>query len=372
MRLGILGGGQLGRMLIQPCIDFDIKTAVLDPDPESPCAGICDEFHRGDFRDEQTVYEFGKKVDALTVEIEHVSVEALKKLREEGKTVFPQPEVLEVIRDKRFQKKFYVEQGIPVPGYAFIDSKEDLLRADLTKPAFYKTAYLGYDGRGVRKLTRREDLETVNAFPGLLEEAVDVYKEVAVVVARSASGELKSWPPVACTYHPDRHLLDFLTAPADIPQETAETAVRLAEKTAVRLGVTGLLAVEMFVTHTGDVLVNESAPRPHNSGHHTIEASTVSQFEQHLRAGLGLPLGRPDLSMFSATVNLVGEDGFEGPVRYERVEKLFALPNVHIHLYGKKYTKPFRKMGHVTVTASNREELAEKIAYIKKNIRVVA
>lgn len=372
MRLGILGGGQLGRMLIQPCIDLGIMTAVLDPDPECPCASICDDFHRGDFRDEKTVYEFGKKVDAVTVEIEHVSVEALKKLREEGKVIFPQPEVLEVIRDKRLQKKFYTEQGIPVPGYTCIDSKEDLLRADLTKPAFYKTAYLGYDGRGVRRLASREDLEAVDAFPGLLEEAVDVYKEVAVLVARSASGEMRSWPPVACSYHPDRHLLDFLTAPADISEETAEAAVRLAEKTAVRLGTTGVLAVEMFVTRAGEVLVNESAPRPHNSGHHTIEGSTVSQFEQHLRAGLGLPLGQAGLRTCSGTVNLVGEVGFEGPVRYEGVEKLFSIPNVHIHLYGKKHTKPFRKMGHVTVTAPTREELAEKIAYIKKTIRVVA
>ena len=371
MRLGILGGGQLGRMLIQSCIDFGIKTSVLDPDPECPCAGICDEFYLGNFRDEKTVYEFGEKMDVLTVEIEHVCIEALKNLRAIGKTIFPEPEVLEVIRDKRLQKKFYVEQGIPIPGYIFIDSKEDLRKVDLNKPAFYKSAYQGYDGRGVRKLVNQDDIESVDFFPGLLEEAVDIHKEVAVVVARSVSGELKSWPPAECSYHPDRHLLDFLTAPADISQETANTAVQIAEKVANRLGVTGLLAVEMFVSRKGEILVNESAPRPHNSGHHTIEASTVSQFEQHLRAGLGLPLGQPDLNALSATVNLIGGKGVEGVARLEGMEKLFALPNVHIHLYGKKYTKPFRKMGHITVTASNREELAEKIILIKRNIRIV-
>ncbi len=376
-RLGLLGGGQLGRMLLQAAIDFDLRPAVLDPDPDAPCAAIAPRFVVGSFRDFETVYQFGRNLDLLTIEIESVNLDALKRLRDEGVKVFPQPEVVELIQDKRRQKQFFRENHLPTSDFVLTENRDDARQHPQFLPAFHKLGTGGYDGRGVQRIATEADFDRAFDAPGVLERAVDFEKELAVIVARSESGEVRCFPTVEMVFHPEANLVEYLFAPADISPELDAQAQEIATRTAQAFGIVGLLAVELFLTKPGsdgpgEILINEVAPRPHNSGHHTLRANDVSQFEQHLRAILGLPLGDTTARAAAAMVNLLGEDGYDGEARYEGMETLLAMPGVHPFLYGKKLTKPFRKMGHVTVVDETVASLREKVKAVQAAVKVIS
>lgn len=370
-KLGILGGGQLGRMLIQSGIDFNFNFLVLDPDENAPCKNLA-EFHHGKLTDFDTVMKFGERCDIITIEIENVNTDALKELVKKGKKVFPQPEVIELIQDKRVQKAFYESGNIPTAKFILTENKADTLRHSSFLPAVNKLGKEGYDGRGVQVLRTAEDLEKAFDKPGLLEELVPFEKEISVIVARNERGETETYPAVEMVFHPEHNLVEYLFAPAQISEEVAVKADSIARFIIHKLNMVGLLAVEMFVTKAGNVLVNEIAPRPHNSGHQTIEANVTSQYEQHLRAITGLPLGNTALMAPSAMVNLLGEAGFSGPAKYQGFEKVIGIPGVHVHLYGKAQTKPFRKMGHVTIVDNNIVSLKEKTNFVKQTLKVIA
>ena len=372
LKLGILGGGQLGRMLLQAAVDFDLHVRVLDPDPDAPCRWIAPEFVQGSFRDFDTVYAFGQGCDLITIEIESVNLEALKRLRDEGKRVFPQPEVIEIIQDKRTQKQFYAQHGLPTAEFVLTDTQADVAAQVGFLPAFNKLGKGGYDGRGVQRLNGPADLHLAFAEPSLLEKAIDFEKEIAVIVARNTQGQVVSFPTVEMVFHPEQNLVESLFAPAEISEDLDAQAKQIATLTAEKLGIVGLLAVEMFVTRQGQVLINEVAPRPHNSGHHSIRANSTSQFEQHLRAILGLPLGDTHAYAPAAMVNLLGEEGFEGEAHYAGMDTLLAMPGVHPFLYGKKFTKPYRKMGHVTVMDTDVASLKSKVQQVKQSIKVIS
>lgn len=371
-KLGILGGGQLGRMLIQAGLNLNLDINVLDPDQNAPCKNIAAEFTVGSLTDFNTVYEFGKTCDLITVEIENVNTAALKKLQAEGKKVFPQPEVIELIQDKRTQKQFYSDNNIPTANFVLTQDREDVQNYISWLPAVHKLGKEGYDGRGVQVIKEEKFLDKAFDAPGLLESLINFKKEISVIVARNESGDVKSFPVVELVFHPEANLVEYLFAPADISKQIAEKAEQIAEKVITTLDMVGLLAVEMFVTQNDEVLVNEVAPRPHNSGHQTIEANYTSQYEQHLRAVFNLPLGDTSALLPSAMVNLLGEDGFSGPAVYEGLQDILALKGVHVHLYGKKLTKPFRKMGHVTIVDEDFNSLKEKVNLIKRTLKVTA
>lgn len=368
--LGVLGGGQLGRMLIQSAINYNQDIHILDPDSNAPCKDISQHFQVGSLKDFDTVYSFGKCCDVITVEIESVNADALQKLADEGKKVFPQPQILKLIQDKREQKKFYQDNGIPTADFILTESKADVIAKKDFLPAVNKLGKEGYDGRGVQILRSEADLEKAFDAPGLLEKLIDFDKEIAVTVARNENGDLIAYPAVECAFHPTANLVEFLFAPAQISSEIEAKAQEIAKEVILKLDMVGILAVELFVTKSGEVLVNEIAPRPHNSGHHTIEANFTSQFEQHLRAVMNWPLGNPDLRCPAAMINLLGEDGFSGPVLIEGKEEALSEKGVYIHLYGKKLTKPFRKMGHVTILDENVETLKNRANRIKELIKI--
>ncbi|MDN5214796.1 5-(carboxyamino)imidazole ribonucleotide synthase [Fulvivirgaceae bacterium BMA12] len=370
--LGVLGGGQLGRMLVQSAIDFNLDVNIIDPDENAPCKNLVSKFRVGKLTDYQSVYEFGQACDVLTIEIENVNTDALKQLQKEGKKVFPQPEVIELIQDKRKQKQFYLDRGIPTADFILTENRQAVLENRNFLPAVNKLGKEGYDGRGVQILKNESDLEKAFDAPGLLEKLIDFEKEISVIVARNENGEMKAFPPVELVFNPIHNLVEYLTAPADISSEVASQADAIARKVINELDMTGLLAVEMFVTREGNILVNEVAPRTHNSGHQTIEANITSQFEQHLRAILNMPLGDTSMKIPSAMVNLLGEDGHTGLAQYEGLEKVLGIKGVHVHLYGKKLTKPFRKMGHVTIVDQHTESLKEKVKFVKENLKVIA
>ncbi len=370
-KLGILGGGQLGRMLIQSAIDFNISIAVLDPDKAAPCSFIKD-FTVGKLTDYDTVLNFGKDCDIITIEIENVNTQALKELVNMGKQVFPQPEVIELIQDKRTQKKFFEEYRIPTAPFILVNSKEEVITNQNFLPAVNKLGKEGYDGRGVQILRTSSDLPKAFDTPGLLEKLIHFEKEIAVIVARNEKGDIVSYPAVEMVFHPEKNLVEYLFAPAYLAGNVLQEADRIARKVIKSLNMVGLLAVEMFVTKNGEVLVNEVAPRPHNSGHQSIEANVTSQYEQHLRAIFNLPLGACNTLLPSAMVNLLGEDGYEGPARYEGFDSIAQISGVHVHLYGKQLTKPYRKMGHVTIVDSDIERLKEKTLIVKQTLKVIA
>ncbi|SEB15269.1 5-(carboxyamino)imidazole ribonucleotide synthase [Pedobacter hartonius] len=371
-KLGILGGGQLGRMLIQEAINYNLTTLVLDPDTDAPCKHIANYFECGSITDYDTVYKFGKKADVITIEIEKVNIEALEQLEKEGKMVFPQARVIRLIQDKGVQKQFFKENDIPTAPFQLANSKEDMLHSHIAFPYMLKQRRDGYDGKGVMRINSAEDLE--NAFDShcLIEEIVDFEKEIAVIVSRNSNGEVKTFPMVEMEFNAEANLIEFLISPSTYPDHIQERAEIIAKNIAAALNVTGLLAVEMFVTREGQILVNELAPRPHNSGHQSIEGNYVSQFDQHLRSIFNLPLGDTRSISNAVMINLLGEKGHEGVARYEGMEKIMALEGVYIHLYGKKYTKPFRKMGHVTIVDQNREAAIEKANYIKETLKVIS
>jgi 5-(carboxyamino)imidazole ribonucleotide synthase len=370
-KLGVLGGGQLGRMLIQSGIDFNIPFSILDPDEHAPCSTLA-EFHHGKLTDFDTVMKFGSACDVITIEIENVNTKALKALVGQGKKVYPQPEVIELIQDKRIQKAFYRDNGIPTAEFILVENATEVKQNAAFLPAVNKLGKEGYDGRGVQILREEKDLAKAFDAPGLLEKLIDFEKEISVIVARNEAGEIKTFPVVEMVFHPVHNLVEYLFAPADISKAIAQEADTIACKIITTLNMVGILAVEMFVTKDGKVLVNEIAPRPHNSGHQTIEANTTSQYEQHLRAILNLPLGDTSLRIPSAMVNLLGEADYSGLAKYEGFDEVVKLPGVHVHLYGKRFTKPFRKMGHVTIVDHDIEHLKEKANFVKETLKVIA
>ncbi|MBS1646923.1 MAG: 5-(carboxyamino)imidazole ribonucleotide synthase [Bacteroidetes bacterium] len=371
-KIGILGGGQLGRMLIQSGIDFNLSIHVLDPDKQAPCKHIAKEFTQGSLTDFDAVYSFGKKLDIITIEIENVHTGALKKLEQEGKEVYPQPHIIETIQDKGLQKLFFQRNNIPTPDFFLIENKEQIHKYQDFFPFFQKLRKGGYDGKGVTKLSDAQHLEQAFDAPSVLERLVDFKTELSVVVSRNKKGEVKTFPAVACAFNPEANLVEFLFAPAPIPKKVEQKAQQLAIEIAEKLGIIGILAVELFVTKNNEVLVNELAPRPHNSGHHSIEANNTSQFEQHLRAILNLPLGDTALTSPAVMINLLGEKGYEGKAVYQGIEEVMKLSGTHIHLYGKETTKPFRKMGHVTLTATSLQEAEDKARKVKAALKVIS
>lgn len=374
--IGILGGGQLGLMLIQAGIDWNLVIHCLDPDPQASCKDLCTRFTVGSLTDYDTVYQFGQGVDVLTIEIEKVNVDALEALEREGKRVYPQPSVIRQIQDKRVQKAFFRDNNLPTADFVLTDNRADVARIVAEQPdllpAFHKLGRDGYDGRGVQRIATAADAYKAFDASGLLEKAVDFDKELAVIVARNERGEIQTFPTVEMVFHPELNLVDYLFAPADITSDVNELAQTLARRTAEAFGIVGLLAVELFLDKTGQVLINEVAPRPHNSGHHTIRANRTSQFEQHWRAILNLPLGDTTAHGPAAMINLLGEPGHTGPAQYEGLETLLAMPGVSPFFYGKAQTRPGRKMGHVTVLDKSLNGLKEKAEVVKNSIRVVA
>ncbi len=372
IKIGVLGGGQLGRMLQQKALDFGLDLAFIDPDSNAPCKEISSRFFKGDFKDFETVYSFGKTRDILTIEIEHVNVEALKKLENEGIKVFPQPSIIKTIQDKGLQKVFYKENNIPTSDFYLIEGKEEILAFEEEFPFMQKMRKGGYDGQGVTPIRSKEDLEKAFEVPSVLEKMVDFEKELSVIVSRNENGEVKSFPCVECEFNPEANLVEFLFSPATISNDIEEKAQKIARSVIEKLEMVGILAVELFLTKDGEVLVNEIAPRPHNSGHQTIEGNYESQYGQLLRCLLNLPLGNTAIKRPSVMVNLLGEKGYMGRAIYDGIEKALAHPGVNLHLYGKAQTKPFRKMGHATIVNDSLSEAKTIAKKVQEDLKIIA
>ncbi len=375
-KLGILGGGQLGKMLLYETRKYDIQTYVLDPSDQAPCRIACNHFQQGDLLDYQTVYAFGKQVDVLTIEIEAVNVEALATLEKEGVTVYPSSDTLRKIQDKGTQKKFYATHHIPTADFQVFEGKADLLahlKAEKWDfPFVWKSRKGGYDGRGVSVVTTADEVAQLPDTPCLIEKKIPFKNELAVIVARNPSGEVKTFPVVEMEFHPVANQVEYVICPARIESAVSTKARAVAQQVATAFEHVGLLAVEMFQTQEDNILVNEVAPRPHNSGHYSIEAAYTSQFEQDLRAILDLPLGNTDSKVGGVMVNLVGAEDYQGPVHYENMDKILSLPGVIPHIYGKAETRPFRKMGHVTIVDKDLNEARRIAEKVKGMVRVVS
>jgi len=368
-KIGVLGGGQLGRMLIQEAINLNLHIHIMDPDQNAPCASIAQTFTCASLTDFDAVIEFGKDKNLITVEIENVNIEALEALEKNGVQVYPQPHVLKIIKDKGTQKQFYETNDIPTSPFELIQSANELTKASIKFPVVQKLRTGGYDGRGVQIL--KNDQSSFDA-PSIIENLIDFEKEISIIVARNDKGQVSTFPSVECEFNPEAHLVEFLFSPAEISHEIEKKAKEIASDVIEKLDMVGILAVEMFLTKSGDLLVNEIAPRPHNSGHHTIECCETSQFAQHLRAILGLPLGSTALIQPGAMINLLGEKGHTGTAIYEGLSELLNHTHVFPHLYGKEQTKPLRKMGHITITGNSIEEVKETADKIKDIIHIVA
>ena len=374
-KLGILGGGQLGKMLLYATRKFDIHTCVLDPSSEAPSKLACNEFFKGDLMDYDTVYNFGKKVNILTIEIENVNIEALKSLEKEGVTVFPSSKTLETIQNKATQKLFYNDHNLPTAPFKRFALSEEIRTAvehnSITFPFVWKCAQFGYDCTGVKIVRSVDDLKNLPNVECIAEDLIPFKNELAVIVARNEKGQVKVYPVVEMEFHPEANQVEYVLCPARISKEIAKKAEQIALKTSEAFAHVGLLAVELFLTQNDDIIINEVAPRPHNSGHQTIEASYTSQFEQHIRAILGLPMGSTDNKLSGVMVNLVGAEGHTGEVVYENIEKIMEMDGVTPHIYGKKQTRPFRKMGHVTIVHSNIENARTIAQKVKQSIKVI-
>ena len=375
-KLGILGGGQLGKMMLYNTRKFDINTSVLDPNNEAPSRLACNHFVQGDLMDFETVFNFGKKVDTLTIEIENVNVEALKALEKEGVKVYPDSKTLATIQNKAEQKRFYTKHQLPTAAFKAYNNKSTLEKAVSENvqslPFVWKSTRFGYDGNGVKIIRKHSDLYQLPNGECIAEDLIPFKNELAVIVARNPNGEVKSYPVVEMEFHPEANQVEYVLCPARIPESVAKKATDVALKTAAAFQHVGLLAVEMFLTQNNNILINEVAPRPHNSGHQTIEASQTSQFEQHLRAILNLPLGSTKNKACGVMVNLVGAEGHQGAVVYKNIEAIMALEGVTPHIYGKKMTRPFRKMGHVTIVNSSIEKAREIAQKVKESIKVIS
>lgn len=372
IRIGVVGGGQLGRMLQQKAMSYGLDLAFIDPDKNAPCSNISSWFYKGSLLDEELVYDFGKNRDVITIEIENVNTKALKRLESEGKKVYPQPHIIELIQDKGAQKQFYQENNIPTAPFYLVENRSEIALFKSEFPFMQKMRKGGYDGKGVKPLKTVADIDYGFDVPSVLEKMVDFAKELSVIVGRNSNGQVVSFPCVEQEFNPEANLVEFLISPADVSKEIENEAREIAEKIITQLGMVGILAVELFLTKDGKLLVNEIAPRPHNSGHQTIEGNTESQYGQLLRCLLDMPLGDTSIVKPSGMVNLLGEKGFEGEAIYEGMDKILELKGVYVHIYGKKQTKPFRKMGHVTITGDSVEEVKEKAKIVKNTLKVKA
>lgn len=373
--IGILGGGQLGKMLLNTTRQWDLQTKVMDPSAEAPARIACNHFVQGDLMDYQTVVDFGKEVEVLTIEIENVNTDALATLEQQGVKVYPQAAVLKVIQNKCHQKQFYQKNKIPTASFQLFNSKEELKdavgRGLISFPFVWKSESTGYDGYGVQIVRSNQNLEEIKEGACMAEELVAIEKELGIIVCRSPKGETRCYPCVEMEFHPEANQVEYVLSPARISKEVAKKAEEIALAVSKAFQHVGLLAVELFLTKDGEIWVNEVAPRPHNSGHYSIEASYTSQFEQHIRALLDLPLGNTANKVSGVMVNLVGKEGHNGPVHYKNIEHILAIEGVNPHIYGKKETRPFRKMGHITIV--NKElSVARKIAEdVKETIEVI-
>lgn len=371
-KLGVLGGGQLGRMLIQSAMNYDVHIYAMDGSKSAPCGRLAYEFTEGDINNFDNVIAFGKDKDVLTVEIEHVNVDALEQLEKEGVKVFPQPRVLRLIQDKGLQKEFYQENNIPTAPFRLMANKKEIEEASDFLPAMQKLRKGGYDGKGVFKLKNREDILKGFEAPSLLEKLIDFDKELSVIVARNEKGEVKTFPLVECEFSPSLNLVEFLFSPANVSSQIEKRAEEIAVDVIEKLDMVGLLAVELFLTKNGELLVNEVAPRTHNSGHHTIECNYTSQFEQHLRAITNQPLGDTSIKTPGVMINLLGEDNCKGSAVYDGLDEVMKRKGVYVHLYGKAETKPFRKMGHVTITNDSLEEAKKNAREVQRLLKVIS
>ncbi|MCU0335578.1 MAG: 5-(carboxyamino)imidazole ribonucleotide synthase [Chitinophagaceae bacterium] len=371
-KLGILGGGQLGRMLLQAAANYPVVTFVLENDPDCPAAKLCQHFTLGDFRNYDDVLAFGRQVDILTIEIEAINVDALETLVAEGKTVIPSPAVLRTIKNKVTQKAFYAQHAIPTPSFVVTETLQDLHQHTDKLPAVHKVGEGGYDGKGVQMLHSADDFPKGFDAPSVLEQKVDIATEIAVLAAVDQAGKVVLYPPVEMVFDPVLNLLDYQLCPAQIDKTVLWKAEAIVMRLVKAFGSAGLFAVELLVDKQGEVWVNETAPRVHNSGHHSIEAHYSSQYDMLLRVLLNYPLGNPDALSGSALVNLIGEPGYSGPARYEGLEEILKMPGAYVHIYGKAQTKPGRKMGHVTVLGTDRIDLTRKARLIKEGLKVKA
>ncbi|HLP55897.1 MAG TPA: 5-(carboxyamino)imidazole ribonucleotide synthase [Fluviicola sp.] len=371
-RLGMLGGGQLGRMFIQEALNYDVHVHCMDPDPNAPCKTIASSFTVGSLTDYDQVMAFGKDKQVVTVEIENVNVNALQDLEKQGIAVFPQPRVLAIVQDKGLQKQFYADRDIPTAEFSLVESRVELLQLAPEMPFVLKMRKGGYDGKGVQIIRTQEDLDEAFDGPCVVEKMVPFSKELSVIVARNQAGQTAVYPTVECEFSPTANLVEFLFSPADVSSEIEQAATELALKVIDSLEMVGLLAVELFLTADGKLLVNEIAPRPHNSGHHTIECALTSQFEQHMRSVLNAPLGNTELVSPGVMINLLGAPGYEGEAVYDGLQEVMQMKGVKVHLYGKQTTKPFRKMGHVTIFGDALEVVKAKGRQVSKTLRVIA
>ena len=371
--LGILGGGQLGRMFIQEAISLDMHIAVLDPDIHAPCSSLATTFVQGNFKDFDTVLNFGRSVDLLTIEIEQVNVDALVQLEGEGVAVFPQPAVIKIIQDKALQKQFFIDNQIPTSAFTSVDGKTEVEMLDSSWfPSFMKSRKDGYDGKGVQYLKSVNDVALAFDTASIIEKAVDVKLEFSVIIASNGQGDIKAFPLVDMEFDEELNLVDILSAPSKLPEGLQQEALDISHKIIQSLGIRGILAIEFFLTQDGKVLVNELSPRPHNSGHHTIEGNITSQFEQHFRAIMGWPLGDTRTIMPAVMVNLLGENGYSGTAKYEGIQDVLSISGVYLHLYGKKETRPNRKMGHATIIAADSETAHRNAELVKNHLRIIS
>ncbi|MDQ6762773.1 MAG: 5-(carboxyamino)imidazole ribonucleotide synthase [Bacteroidota bacterium] len=371
-KAGILGGGQLGRMLLQAAANYPVETFVMENDTECPSAHLCNHFTKGDITSFDDVYNFGKGLDTITIEIESVNIEALQKLEEEGVKIFPKPSSLSIVKNKILQKQFYTNNQIPTSAFIVTNNKEELKNNISFLPAVHKLAVGGYDGRGVAILRKKEDIHHGFDEPAILEKKVDIKKEIAIIVAISESRDVAVYPPVDMIFNKDFNLLEYQISPAQLDQQILWKAEAIALTVAKNFKSAGIFAIEMFLDTNNNVLVNETAPRVHNSGHHTIESNYSSQFDMLWRIMLGYPLGNTDHIIPGAIVNLIGEENYTGKVKYEGLEKVLAIDNVFVHIYGKKETRPGRKMGHVTILSKERQELLHTSNKIKNMLKVIS
>jgi 5-(carboxyamino)imidazole ribonucleotide synthase len=375
-KLGILGGGQLGKMMLYDTRKFDIYTKVIDPSAEAPSRLACDEFTQGDILDYDTVLNFGRQVDVLTFEIENVNVDALETLEQEGIKVYPSSKTLRTIQNKATQKLFYTDHNIPTAPFSRFayasEIKEAISHGGLSLPFVWKSARFGYDGTGVKVIRELSDLDNLPNVECIAEDLIPFKNELAVIVARNANGEIKTYPTVEMEFHPEANQVEYVLCPARLPETITKKAEALALQVAATFEHVGLLAVEMFLTETDDILVNEVAPRPHNSGHYSIEGSYTSQFEQQLRAILNLPLGNTGSKVAGVMVNLVGAEGYTGDVTYKNIQTIMGMDGVTPHIYGKKQTRPFRKMGHVTIINKDINVARQVAEKVKQTIEVIS
>ncbi|HWR32441.1 MAG TPA: 5-(carboxyamino)imidazole ribonucleotide synthase [Chitinophagaceae bacterium] len=368
LKIGILGGGQLGRMLLQAAANYPVETFVLENDPACPAAHLCHHFSKGDIKDFDAVYNFGKGLDALTIEIENVNVEALEKLEAEGVKIYPRPSVLGIIKNKIRQKQYYQEHQIPTAEFVITYNKGELMGLEKFLPAVHKLGEGGYDGRGVQLIKSKEDLAKGFDAPAVLEKLIAIQKEIALMVAVNEKGDTALYPPVEMLFDPALNLLDYQLCPAELSTQTLYKVEAIAMAVVKNFNSPGIFAVEMFVDKDGDVFVNETAPRVHNSSHHTIEAHYSSQFDMLWRIMLGYPLGNTDAILPSIMVNIIGAEGYSGPVKYAGLDKVLKIDNSFVHLYGKKETRPGRKMGHVTIISAERQDLFHKSNLVKHTL----